>query len=313
MWQQSINFIEEIIGVPTSFYESIFATILVVFLYFLIRKVGSTIIARRSKDASREYILTKSLSYFSGFLVVIVLIRIWLGGIKGMMAYFGILSAGLAIALQDLLTNLAGWIFISSRKPFTLGDRIQIGEHAGDVIDLRLFQFSLIEIGKWVQADQSTGRIINIPNGLVFKESVINYTQGFSFIWHEIPVMVTFESDWEKAKSILTNIVNRHTAIKSEQAAQEVRRTAKKYLIHYQHLTPIVWTSVADFGVILTIRYLSDPRKRRSSEQTIWEDILRTFAQHEDIDFAYPTTRYYDNVVEGKEGARAARPPWPAT
>ena len=301
---------EESMGIPASFYERVFATIIVVFIYFLVRKVGSAIIGRRTEDASREYVLTKSLACFSGGLVVLVLIRVWLGGIKGMMAYFGILSAGLAIALQDLLTNLAGWIFISSRKPFILGDRIQIGEHAGDVIDLRLFQFSLIEIGKWVQADQSTGRIIHIPNGLVFKKSVINFTQGFSFIWHEIPVTVTFESDWEKAKSILTDIVNRHTAIKSEQAAQEVRRTARKYLIHYQHLTPIVWTSVGDFGIILTIRYLSDPRKRRSSEQVIWEDILRVFAQHKDIDFAYPTTRYYDNVVEGKEGARAARPPW---
>lgn len=309
MWPQFFAFIEDSIGIPTSLYEKIFATTIVVLLYFLIRKVGSAIIGRRSEDAAREYVLTKSLAYFSGFLVVLVLVRVWLGGIKGIMAYFGILSAGLAIALQDLLTNLAGWIFISGRKPFILGDRIQIGEHAGDVIDLRLFQFSLIEIGKWVQADQSTGRIINIPNGLVFKESVINYTQGFSFIWHEIPVMVTFESNWEKAKSILHEIAHRHTAIKSEQAAQEVRRTARKYLIHYQHLTPIVWTSVADSGIILTIRYLSDPRKRRSSEQVIWEDILRTFAQHKDIDFAYPTTRYYDNVAEGKEGARASRPP----
>ena len=70
---------------------------------------------------------------------------------------------------------------------------------------------------------------------------------------------------------------------------------------------------MADFGVVLTMRYLSDPRKRRSSEQVIWEDILRAFARHKDIDFAYPTTRYYDNVAEGKEGARAARPPWPLT
>ncbi|WP_339135480.1 MAG: mechanosensitive ion channel domain-containing protein [Candidatus Electrothrix sp. GW3-4] len=309
MWQQFINFMEESMGIPASLHERVFSTIIIVFLYVLIRKVGSAIIGRRTEDASREYILSKSLACFSGGLVVIILIRVWLGGIKGMMAYFGILSAGLAIALQDLLTNLAGWIFISSRKPFTLGDRIQIGDHAGDVIDLRLFQFSLIEIGKWVKADQSTGRIINIPNGLVFKESVINYTQGFSFIWHEISVTVTFESNWEKAKSMLTEIANRHTAIKSEQAAQEVRRTARNYLIHYQHLTPIVWTSVTDFGVTLTIRYLSDPRKRRSSEQVIWEDILRAFAQHKDIDFSYPTMRYYDNVVEGKEGARATRPP----
>ena len=82
--------------------------------------------------------------------------------------------------------------------------------HAGDVIDIRLFQFSINEIGNWVDADQSTGRIIHIPNGIVFTEPQANYTAGFQYIWNEIPVLVTFESDWKKAKQILTDIVNHH-------------------------------------------------------------------------------------------------------
>ena len=79
-------------------------------------------------------------------------------------------------------------------------------------------------------------------------------------------------------------------------------------IIQFQFLTPIVWTSVVDIGVNLTIRYVCEPRKRRSSSMVIWEDILRAFAVEEDIDFAYPTTRFYNNVVEGKAGARAAPP-----
>ncbi len=196
-------------------------------------------------------------------------------------------------------------LFLTVRRPFTVGDRIQIGDCAGDVIDLRLFAFSLVEIGKWVDADQSTGRILHIPNGRVFQETVANYTQGFNFIWDEVPVTVTFESDWRAAKDILTEISNRHAALTSEDAAHQVRRAASKYLIRYEHLTPIVWTSLADIGVTLTIRFLTDPRRRRSAEQSIWEDILDAFAVRDDIDFAYPTQRYYDNVVEGKPGARA--------
>ncbi|MFV2071852.1 MAG: mechanosensitive ion channel family protein [Thermoanaerobaculales bacterium] len=209
------------------------------------------------------------------------------------------------------LTNFAGWIFLAVRRPFTVGDRIQIGEHAGDVIDLRLFAFSLVEIGNWVDADQSTGRILHIPNGRVFQETVANYTQGFNFIWDEIPVTVTFESDWRKVKKLLTDISHRHAALTSDEATRQLRQAAGQFLIRYEHLTPIVWTSVADIGVTLTIRFLTDPRRRRSAETAIWEEILDTFAAHDDIDFAYPTQRFYDNVTEGKPGARALPPDSP--
>lgn len=75
-------------------------------------------------------------------------------------------------------------------------------------------------------------------------------------------------------------------------------------MIFYKKLTPVVYTTVKDCGVMLTIRYLCAPRKRRGSEQEIWEDILDAFAAHDDIDFAYPTQRFYNNHTEGKPGTR---------
>jgi small-conductance mechanosensitive channel len=263
------------------------------------------VLSRRLEDTARQYIAVKTVNYLLGILAVLALLRIWLGGVTGLAASIGIISAGIAIALHAPLTNFAGWIFLTVRRPFTVGDRIQIGEHAGDVIDLRLFAFSLVEIGNWVDADQSTGRILHIPNGKVFTETVANYTQGFNFIWDEIPVTVTFESDWRKAKELLTEISKKHAVLTSDEAARQVREAASTYLIKYEHLTPIVWTSVADIGVTLTIRFLSDPRRRRSAEAAIWEEILDAFSAADDIDFAYPTQRFYDNVTEGKSGARA--------
>jgi small-conductance mechanosensitive channel len=263
------------------------------------------VLERRLDDPARRYIATKTVGYLLGLVSALALLRIWLGGFSGLLASVGIISAGLAIALHAPLTNLAGWVFLAIRRPFVVGDRIQIGDHSGDVIDLRLFAFSLVEIGNWVDADQSTGRILHIPNGQVFQQTVANYTQGFNFIWDEMPVTVTFESDWRKAKKILTEIIWRHNVIESEHAQSEVRRAASRFMIKYEHLTPIVWTSVADIGVTLTIRYLTDPRRRRSTENAIWEDVLEAFWSVDDIDFAYPTTRYYDNAGEGKPGRSA--------
>ncbi len=280
-------------------------TFLVLLIYLVLRLSVSAILHRRINDTSKRYLLIKSTNYFLGFTFVIVVMIIWFGNITGWAAYLGILSAGLAIALQDPVTNLAGWVFIAARKPFAVGDRIQIGEHRGDVIDMRLFQFTIVEIGNWVSADQSTGRIIHIPNGWVFKSSTANYTAGFNFIWNELPITVTFESNWVKAKEILSEIATKHSVLRGNEAQDQVRKAARKYLIHFQHLTPIVWTSVVDIGVTLTIRYICDPRKRRSTEAAIWEEVLEGFARAEDIDFAYPTTRFYNNVSEGKPEARA--------
>ncbi len=303
--EQTYRWAEANLGIPPRTLSHLLASLVLILVVIVVRRLVVPLLTRRVEDPSRRYVAVKVLNYTLGLVVLLVLLRLWLGGFTGLAASIGIISAGLAVALHEPLANLAGWVFLTIRRPFVVGDRVQVGDHAGDVIDVRLFAFSLVEIGNWVAADQSTGRILHIPNGVVFRQTIANYTQGFNFIWHEMPVTVTFESNWRKAKDLLTEIANHHSAIRGEDAAREVRRAASRYLIRYEHLTPIVWTAVAASGITLTIRFLSDPRRRRSSEQTIWEDILDAFAQAPDIDFAYPTQRFYDNVVEGKPQARA--------
>ena len=202
------------------------------------------------------------------------------------------------------MTAIAGWFFIIWRRPFNVGDRIQIGQHAGDVIDVRIFKFTLMEIGNWVDADQSTGRVLHIPNGLVLSEIVSNYSRGFQYIWNELPVLVTFESNWKKAKTILQEIVTKHAQHSSEVAQKHIQEASRRFMIFYSVLTPTVYTSVAESGVLLTIRYLCEPRTRRGTSETIWEDVLHQFAAHKDINFAYPTRRFYDNLREGELGTR---------
>ncbi|HIE10872.1 MAG TPA: mechanosensitive ion channel family protein [Kiritimatiellae bacterium] len=299
--------VEQTLGVPPAVLAKLLWSLVAGVAFLILRWIIGNVTERRISETARRYIVLKTVNYLLGFLLLIVMVRIWLGGVSGLAAYFGIVSAGLAIALQDPLTNIAGWIFITMRKPFVLGDRVQIGTHSGDVVDIGLFQFSIVEVGNWVGGEQSTGRLIHLPNASVFREAIANYTQGFNFIWNEVAVTVTFESNWRRAKELLTEIGQRYTAIKSEHAAEQVRRATSKFLIYFQHLTPIVWTSVIDYGVQLTIRYLCHPRQRRSSESAIWEAVLEEFSKCPDVDFAYPTQRFFDNVREGKRGLRPDR------
>ncbi len=298
------SLLEKSLGIAPAVQIKIINSAIVVLLLILLRIFVIKIVWRKTEDVRLRYIWGKTLSYTVSILGLLLLSNIWFQGLHNLGTFFGLLSAGLALTLKDPVVNMAGWLFIIIRRPFTIGDRVQVGNFAGDVIDIRVFQFTLLEIGNWVNAEQSTGRIIHIPNGQVFTLPLANYTKGFEYIWSEIPVVITFESDWHKAKDILLNIASIHSEHLTGRVENKVREASKKFMIAYTKLTPVVYTAVKENGIQLTIRYICEPRNRRPTDELIWEDILEQFAKEKDIDFAYPTTRFYDNRTEGKKVTR---------
>jgi len=300
-----IDWLQAHLGMNPELQTRLLATVGTIVGLWLVRGIVLGFVYRRVRDPWSRYRWRKGLTYLVVAAGIIIVGRMWFAGVAALATFAGLLSAGLAIALKDPVSNLAGWAFIMWRRPFEVGDRIQVGPHAGDVIDLGLFQFTLNEIGAWVDADQSSGRIIHVPNGKVFTDPVANYNKGFPYIWNEVPVLVTFESDWRKAKQILTKIAVKHAEHLTAQAEQELLTASRQYLINYRKLTPIVYTKVAASGVQLTIRYLIEPRKRRGTEHAIWEEILGEFANAPDIDLAYNTTRGFKYTEEGKPALRS--------
>ncbi|HEY9846099.1 MAG TPA: mechanosensitive ion channel family protein [Candidatus Caenarcaniphilales bacterium] len=287
------------LGLSPELQEKLLTSAFAIISLWLLRELLVKLALQRVTDLRVRYQWQKTSGYVMLALGILLVGRVWFNGFQDIATFLGLLSAGLAIALGDLVTNVVAWVFILWRRPFEVGDRIQIGAHAGDVIDQRIFQFTLMEIGNWVEADQSTGRIVHIPNGKVFKEVLANYTL-LEYIWNEIPVAVTFESNWQKAKAILQAIADEHTDNLSQSAKQNFERAARKFMIVQPKLTPIVYTSVKDHGVLLTIRYLCQPRRRRGSSHAIWEAILQAFNQRIDIELAYPTQRLYYYPQESK-------------
>jgi small-conductance mechanosensitive channel len=290
---QITEFIQQNLGIEPDLQIKIFYSLIILIILGTLRFLILKLVWRFTEEPKSRYQWKRTVSFVVGTVSFVLVGSVWIKAIGQFGAFLGLFTAGLAIALKDPLTNMAGWIFILTRKPFSLGDRVQVGDHAGDVIDIRLFQFTLLEIGNWVDADQSTGRIIHIPNGKVFLTTQANYSAGFQFIWNEMPVLVTFESNWKKAKDLLHNIISDHAEELSENAERKIREASKKYMIFYQYLTPIVYTSVQESGVMLTMRYICDARRRRTTEHEIWEEVLELFSENSDIEFAYPTQRFY--------------------
>lgn len=284
----------ETLGLSTGQLKAV-QSIVLVLVVVLLRWVVLRVIHRRIEDPEVWYRARKIATYSATFIVLFFLLRIWLIQFENFATFLGLLSAGVAIALSDVLKNLAGWAYILTRRPFRVGDRIEVGDNAGDVIDIRVFRFSILEIGNWVHADQSTGRIIHIPNGLVFTSPVANFTEGFGFIWHEIRFLITFESDWKRAETAFAAILGEVAPGITGKAAERIKATARQYRIKYTHLTPAVYVSVEDSGVLLTGRVLVSVRQRRSVDQDVWRRLLDVIAADTTIELAYPTIR---NVIQ---------------
>ncbi len=292
-------------GLTPGTQQRLLSSLIWILLIWAARRMILLAVSKTIKDSGVRYRWRSVTQYVAVAAGLVGIASIWSSVIRGVATFLGLVSAGLAIALRDVLANMAGWGFIVWRKPFELGDRIEIGTDAGDVVDIRLFQFTLLEVGNWADADQTTGRLIHIPNQRVLVLGVANYTHGFQYLWDELAVLVTFESDWRAAKVLLSAIASERAASVSDVARAQIARAREKFYITGLSYDPIVYTSVQDSGVLLTLRYVTHARRRRATAEEIWEDILTEFAKREDIDFAYPTTRFYDNAAEGKPKARA--------
>ena len=133
--------------------------------------------------------------------------------------------------------------------------------------------------------------MVQIPNAKILTEPISNYTSEFPFVWHEMPIVITFESDWRKAKAMLLSLVQEETEETSQRARESLKRRPSRMLISYGTVTATVYTSVLDNGISLTMRFLTAPRRRRGVQETLWEAVLNMVGGEPDIDLAYPTTR----------------------
>jgi small-conductance mechanosensitive channel len=276
------------------FWEKLLISAALLLALVLIRWLVLRIVERRIENGAVLFYWRKISGYFIIVLGLLLVSPIWFEYTQSLTTYIGLISAGLAIALQRPLTNFVGWMFLMWQRPLVVGDRVQIGDNVGDVIDLQMFEFSLMEIRNWVDADQPTGRILHIPNGMVFEKPLANYTRGLPYIWHEEKVILTFESDWQKAKALLLVVLNKYAIHLDDHTLKQMRHVFPHFKISRANLSePVVYVCIGAYGLELTMRYLCEPRKRRAVRSHIIEEILLVFAEESSINLAYQTQRLF--------------------
>ena len=286
------------IGTNPVFIQKIVSTVIALVLLWALRYLVNKIVTKRAPNTKIEYRCHKAIGYITVGIGIFLLARIWVEGFESISTIIGLASAGIAIALKDPIINIAGWGYILWEDPFSVGDRIEIGEFKGDVVDQQLMQFTIMEIGNWIHGDQNTGRMIHVPNGMIFHAPLSNYSDDFAYLWDEKEVRLTFESNWKRAKEIIQEILEEYTKEVSKEAEKALRKASHKFMIMQDNrkFVPHVYTQVTEYGVMLDAHYIVEYSKRRKASHEIWEKILTEFNKCDDIMFAYPTWRIHNKA-----------------
>jgi len=263
-------------------------TVLIALVVFIVTRIVLRIIPRYIEDPARRYRTGKIIKRIAAIGTILCAIIILSPGTKEFITVLTLIGAGLAIALREVLLCIFGWANLTFNAVFKQGDRIEVNGISGDVIDIRVLRSTMMEIRNWVKADQSTGRIVHIPNSWVLQHSVYNYSHGFNFIWNEIPITVTFRSNWSAAQEIMLARAQESADIVEQQAKEEIHHMSRDFLIHYSILSPFVYVTVVENGIRLTLRYLCEVRKRRGTTHALTVGILESIKERGGIELAYP-------------------------
>jgi small-conductance mechanosensitive channel len=248
---------------------------------------------------SRRSIWTrKSIRLAFGALGTLVLLSIWFDNPNRLATFLGLLAGGLAFASQNAVLSVAGYFVIVFGKAFDLGDRIQLGDVRGDVLDIGLLKTTVMEMGvpplmhpdphHWVASRQYTGRLVTITNAEVFKQPTYNYTRNFNFLWEELRLPLRYDGDLRRAEAIVLAAVREATAGIIEEGHRELANMRERYLIHASELEPRAYLRLTDNWVELSVRFLVKAYGVREVKDTISRRVLERFRE-EGIELASAT------------------------
>lgn len=259
----------------------------ILLLGFLLRGLAGLILGGTKHERARFW-TKQGISVFTAILMIIIVASIWFSDPTRLATAAGLVAAGLAFALQKVVSSIAGYFVILRGRNFTIGDRISMGGVRGDVIGLGFIQTTIMEMGQpppmqnadpamWVKSRQFTGRIVTVANNKIFDEPVFNYTRDFPFIWEEISIPVTYQDKRKKAEEIMLSATNRHVLKISEVSAESVKKLEQDYFVNINDFEPKVFYRITDNWLELTIRFIVSEHKVRDVKDAISRDMLEGF------------------------------------
>jgi small-conductance mechanosensitive channel len=249
---------------------------LIMWVLFIIIIIGLVrkILKKRIDNISIRYKAQKGVEIIGYVLIIfLILMAITIDSLKDYTIIIGLFTAGITFTLQELILSIAGSFYIFFIRVYKPGDRIEINNIKGDVIDIDSIYTTIMEMGEWVSSDNYSGRIVKISNAFVFKGPIKNYSMDFPFVWDELNILITYGSDTELAKTILMNSATELLSDYTKKSKAKWEEMVEHYYIENATIEPTIAMSLTDNWIQLNVRYITDYKRRRNTKHTLFQHI----------------------------------------
>ncbi len=272
-------YLGRITGIDSEYIKLTLLTILIFFVFGVIKSIIKNIYSNLPVNDKKKFFRNRKIRIILTAISFILVFLLWGEKLSGLITFISLISAGLTIAVREIIFNFFAGMYINITRPFEIEDRIEIDDVMGDVISKHALGFEILEIGKRVYGEQSTGRIIHIPNSYIFTKTLKNYTKVFKYIWDEIKVDVPLDADIKKTEEILYEIVFDNETLKEIPKKMEdaVDEAILEYRIYYNNLDPIIYIKIERSHIEMYIRYLVNPKKARDVQNEINMRIMEEY------------------------------------
>ena len=277
--QEFSNYIGKITGIDSEYIKLTILTVLIFFIFGIIKSIIKKIYSNLPVNDKKKFFRNRKIRIILTVISFILVFLLWGEKLSGIVTFISLISAGLTIAVREIIFNFFAGIYINLKKPFEIEDRIEINGIKGDVISMTSLSFEVLELGERVYGEQSTGRIVHVPNSYIFTYTLKNYTKVFKYIWDEIKVDVSLDADIRKTEEILYEIVFDNETLREIPKKMEdaVDEAILEYRIYYNNLDPIIYIKIERSHIEMYIRYLVNPKKARDVQNEINMRIMEEY------------------------------------
>lgn len=270
--------------------------IILVVSFFLRRGVN-----RRIQNTDHRYKARKVINLSVYVLIVVLVVFVYGDKLGNAGVAIGVIAAGIAFALQEVIMSFAGWVYIMTGNVVSVGNRVRVGDVKGDIIDIGVMTTTIMEVGDWIKGDQYNGCIVKLSNNYVFRHSVHNYSLEFPFLWDEVLVPIRLESDHHKARELFQKVIDEICGEYARKSKARWETLKTKYLVEEAKVDPTVSLQFDENWITFTLRYPVEYNRRRSTKDAIYSRLLDEIANYDDIIMIATSTLEVTNVTDSKE------------
>lgn len=277
-----------LVGISTTTGVKLLVTAAFVAAVLGLRRLALTVTRKTLGGAvgdSRRFWARQGVHVIVAVVLVLGLVSIWVTPSTDISTGVGLISAGLAFALQQVITSLAAYFVILRGDTFGIGDRITLGGVRGDVVRLGFLKTTIMEMGQppavsdsdpaiWVNSRQYTGRLVTVTNGVIFTDPVYNYTREFPYLWDEMMIPIAYADDRERVEQILLDAAKAHAVVDDPEAERSFALMHGRYALSETSLAPAVYWRITDNWLELSLRFLVPHRGVRAIKDRMSRDIL---------------------------------------